>query len=95
MKVKSMFDQSEAFSMERFSVEKTPHTYEYWVNLTAKLINRPYFQTHKLVEDWPLDTIIQRYEYVTKHSGNIKPDILWWSLRKKDKPTKQSTTQTL
>lgn len=72
--------------MERFSVqEQEEHEYEHYVNLTAKLIKRPYFQTHKMVERWPLETIKRHYELCTKHAGDMPGDVKWWWLRKQSK----------
>lgn len=72
--------------LSRFTVggaEKTPE-YENYVQLTSKLINRPYITTAKLVERWPLEKIIRRYEECTKHAGTMPGDVKWWWLRKKD-----------
>ncbi len=61
------------------------HSYEHWVNLTAKLIGRPYITTAKLVEKWPLEKIVRRYEQATKHCPVMsKPAIHWWALRKRE-----------
>lgn len=59
--------------------------FEKYVNLTSKLIKRPYFQTFKLVENWELHTIIRRYNDCMDYDGEIPKDVLWWSIRKKDK----------
>jgi hypothetical protein len=59
--------------------------FEKYVNLTSKLIQRPYFQTFKLVEDWELHTIIRRYNDCMNYDGEIPKDVLWWSIRKNDK----------
>lgn len=70
-------------NFDRFKVEKeTEHEFEFWVNKTAKLINRPYYATFKLIEKWPVELIIRRYELSTKHAGNMPPDVKWWWLRK-------------
>ena len=54
-------------------------------NLTSKLINRPYYQTFKMVENWQTHTIIRRYNQCTKDkAGDIPGDILWWHLRKEE-----------
>lgn len=61
------------------------HSYEHYVNLTAKLIKRSYIATAKLVERWPLEKIIRRYEQATKHCPEkSKPDIHWWAMRKRE-----------
>lgn len=74
-----------SFDLSRFSVEKqTEHEFAHYVNLTAKLIKRPYFQTFKLVEQWPLELIIRRYNDCTKHAGTMPGDVKWWYLRKKN-----------
>lgn len=78
--------------MDRFDVDaKTPETYEHWVNLTAKLLNRPYFSVHKIFERerWTVDKIQQRYELCTKHRGTMPGDVKWWWLRKQDNETKK------
>lgn len=71
------------FDMSRFSIEEPEAEYEHYVNLTAKLIKRPYFVTHKLVEQWPMDTIKRLYLLATKHHGSIEPHVKWWAERKK------------
>lgn len=65
------------------------HGYEFWVQQTATLIKRPYISTHKLVEGWPLEKIIQRYELCTKHAGAMPGDVKWWWLRKQDGSSRQ------
>lgn len=68
-----------------FPVGELPeHSYEHGVQLTAKLIKRSYISTAKLVEKWPLDKIIRRYELCTKHAGTMPGDVKWWWLRKKE-----------
>lgn len=77
------------FNIQQFTVDpKEPDTYEYWVNLTAKLIKRPYFITHKMVEGWSLNKIIERYNLATKHNGDLPSDVYWFWKRKLDKETK-------
>lgn len=72
------------FDISRFTKGTPEHSeYEHYVNLTAKLIKRPYFQTHKLVEQWSMDTIKRLYLLATKHHGDIPPDVKWWYERKK------------
>ena len=58
--------------------------FEKYVNLTSKLIKRPYYQTFKLVEGWQIHTIIRRYNECMNYKGEIPKDILWWSLRRKE-----------
>ncbi len=59
--------------------------FEEYVNLTSKLINRPYYQTFKMVENWQTHTIIRRYNQCTKDkAGDIPGDVLWWHLRKEE-----------
>lgn len=72
----------------KFSIDKEVKPvspFEEYVEKTAKLINRPYIQTFKLVEDWQLHKIIRRYKECMSYSGTIPKNVLWWSLRKKDK----------
>ena len=59
--------------------------FEEYVEKTAKLINRPYIQTFKMVEDWQLHKIVRRYKECVAYKGAIPKNVLWWSLRKKDK----------
>lgn len=71
-----------------FTIERSkyvPGSYEHYIDLTSKLIKRPYITTAKLVETWPVEKIIRRYEECTKHAGTIPGDVKWWWLRKKDK----------
>lgn len=85
MKTKTMFDRSDAFSMDRFQVdEKSEDTYAHYVSETAKLLKRPYITVHKMVESWPIDKIIRRYEECTKHAGTMPGDVKWWWLRKQE-----------
>lgn len=72
--------------LSRFRVGGEPVTpeYENYIHLTAKLIKRSYIATAKLVEKWPLEKIIRRYEECTKHAGTMPGDVKWWWLRKKD-----------
>jgi hypothetical protein len=52
-----------------------------YVDLTAKLINRPYMQTFKLVDTWALHKIKRRYdEAIAKEN----PQKYWWGMRRKD-----------
>lgn len=59
--------------------EKQTAEYEHYVNLTSKLIKRPYIATAKLVEKWPLDLIKRRYQDASKDNN---PAMRWWVLRK-------------
>ena len=60
--------------------------FEEYINLTSKLINRPYMQTFRMVRDWQMHKIIRRYDECTKDKkGDIPGDVLWWYLRKKDR----------
>lgn len=73
---------------KRFSIDEKARplpVFEEYVEKTAKLINRPYIQTFKMVEDWQLHKIIRRYKECISYSGAIPKDVLWWSLRKRDK----------
>ena len=61
------------------------NSFEYYINLTAKLIDRPYMHTFKLVQGWPLDKISRRYEQATKHCPpKSTPELRWWALRKRE-----------
>lgn len=75
--------------MSRFRVAEKEkgeeEQFEHWINKTSKLIKKPYFITFKMVEKWPLEKIISRYQEATKHSGNMPEDIYWWWKRKQDK----------
>lgn len=62
--------------------------YEYWVNKTAKLIKKPYFVTHKMVESWPLAKIKERYNDALKVEG-MPQDVWWYWKRKQDKSKQQ------
>jgi hypothetical protein len=70
-----------------FTVEKKHivGSYEHYVHLTSKLIGRSYIATHKLVEGWSIEKIIQRYELCTKHAGTMPGAVKWWWLRKSDR----------
>ena len=77
--------KSLSFDISRFSIEEQKeHKFEHWVNKTAKLIDRPYFRTFKMVEKWPIEKIIERYQTATKHHGSISPSYKWWAERRKD-----------
>ena len=60
------------------------HDYEHWVNKTAKLIKKPYFVTHKMVEGWSLAKIKERYNDAVKVEG-MPQDVWWYWKRKQDK----------
>lgn len=80
---KQLHEPSAAFDMSRFKVAKQEqHEFEHYVDLTSKLIKRSYIQTFRLVEKWPLEKIIRRYELCTKHAGDMPGDVKWWWLRK-------------
>ncbi len=73
---------------KNFSIDEKanpPPVFAEYVEKTAKLIDRPYMQTFKMVEDWQLHKIIRRYKECMSYSGAIPKDVLWWSLRKRDK----------
>ena len=53
-----------------------------YVDLTAKLIERPYMQTFKLVDKWALHKIKRRYDEAKATSN---PQKYWWGKRKMDK----------
>ena len=70
--------------LKNYQPEEPVPIFEKYVNLTAKLINRPYMQTFKLVQDWQTHTLIRRYNECMEYQGEIPSDVLWWSMRKKD-----------
>lgn len=81
---------SSMMDMSRFSVaEQEKHKFEHYVQLTSELIDRKYFATFKLVESWPIDKIIRRYEECTKHAGTMPGNVKWWWLRKQEKEANQ------
>ena len=56
-------------------LDQVPFFKEY-VTLTSNLINRPYMQTFRLVEDWQMHKIIRRYNDCTKDKkGDIPGDV--------------------
>lgn len=69
--------------IENFKPSEEKPIFEKYVNLTSKLINRPYIQVVKLVESWEIHTIIRIYNDCNTYTGEIPKDILWWSIRKK------------
>jgi len=52
---------------------------EYWLDLTAKMLQKPYIQMLKLLEIWPTDWIKDLYL-----ECKDKP-ALWWHLYEKSK----------
>lgn len=62
--------------------EPIEYEYEHWVNLTAKMLKRPYIQVHRLVQDLPLSEIRHRYILATKHNGDMPSYVYWWWYRK-------------
>jgi hypothetical protein len=75
-----------SLDMSRFTVaEQKEHEFQHWVDKTAKLIKRPYFQTFSMMKKWPLEKIVRNYELSTKHNGNIPSAIYWFWLRKKER----------
>ncbi len=72
--------------LKNYQPEEAAPVFEKYVHLTSKLINRPYMQTFKLVEDWQTHKIIRRYNECTwDKTGRIRGDVLWWYLRKRDR----------
>ena len=63
--------------------EPSEHEYEHYIKLTAKILNRPYFQVHKMLESVPVDEIKRWYTLCTKHNGDMASDVYWWWTRKK------------
>lgn len=88
-KVATIKRPADILDMSRYRAggEKVTPEYEHYVQLTAKLIKRSYIATAKLVESWPTEKIIRRYEECTKHAGTMPGDVKWWWLRKNDKKT--------
>lgn len=75
-----------ALDLGRFQIaEQKEHEFEYWVNKTAKLIDRPYFQTFTMVKKWSLEKIIRHYNLATKHNGDMPSNVYWWWARKANK----------
>ena len=76
------------FANRMFVVTNKPsEEYGEWVAKTAKLLNRPYQQVHKIFEKekWDIDRIRRHYILSTSHNGVIPSDVYWWYLRKRDK----------
>mgnify|MGYP000959642527 CR=1 FL=1 len=65
--------------------DRDPTAFAHWVRKTSELIGRPYMQTFKLVQDWPLHKIERRYREAMDCGPDIKPAVKWWWLRKKEK----------
>ena len=63
-------------------VSKDETEFSYYVRLTSELIQRPYMQTFKMVQDWQLHKIKRRYDEA-KAAAN--PQKYWWGKRKMDK----------
>lgn len=72
-----------SFQMQFTIAPQKEHEFAHYINLTSKLIERSYMQTYKLVEKWPLELIIRRYELATKHHGQLSPQVKWWYERKR------------
>ena len=69
---------------KKYTVDKTAKTetdFERAVKATANLIERPYFVTFRLVEDWQLHKILRRLNEA-KNCEN--PQRYWWGKRKRD-----------
>lgn len=68
--------------------------YGMYVDMTAKLLKKPFIAVHKMVEDWPLEKIKSRYHEAEKIEG-MPRDVWWFWKRKQDKelstpsPTKE------
>ena len=56
--------------------------FERAVSETAALIDRTYFVTFKMVEDWQLHKILRR---LNEAKASANPPRYWWGMRKKDK----------
>jgi hypothetical protein len=74
-----------SFSQTLFVVTNKPsEEYGEWVAKTAKLLNRPYHQVHKIFEKekWDIDRIRRHYILATEHNGDMPSDVYWWWKRK-------------
>jgi len=86
-----------SMDMSRFTVKEKQDTeqYEHYINKTAILLfggdsqGRPkkgtYISVHRMVQRWSIEKIIRHYNLALKHSGDMKPNIYWWWLRKKER----------
>jgi len=75
-----------SFNLPLFEVtQKESEEYGMWVKMTAKLLDRPYFQLHRIFEkeNWSLDEIRSAYNNAMKHCGKVTPEVAWWSSRKR------------
>ena len=72
------------FVVQEEKPKEEEYEYEHYINLTSKLIKRPYLVTHKLVGKWPLEKIIRHYDLATKHNGKIPSEVYWWWKRKNE-----------
>jgi len=73
-------------SGRNFTVTGKPsEQYGEQVTITAKLVDRPFFQLHKIFEKerWTLEEITSAYQNATKHSGNCDPAKAWWANRRR------------
>ena len=54
----------------------------YWIDLTSKMLQRPFKMIVGLTRDWPEAWIMDMYLNCYKTE---EPSRLWWGLRKKNK----------
>lgn len=59
---------------------RDPSHFAHLVRKTSELIKRPYMQTFKMIEDWPMWKIESRLKAC---KGVENPARLWFGLRKK------------
>jgi len=75
-----------SFNLPLFEVtQQESEEYGMWVKMTAKLLDRPYFQLHRIFEkeNWSLDEIRSAYNNAVKHHGSVSAEVAWWSSRKR------------
>lgn len=75
------FDHLPTFEVTGSSSEE----YGDYVELTRKLLKRPYMQIHQIFEreNWTIEEIKRAYQNATKHNGKMPSAVYWWWQRKK------------
>ena len=68
---------------EKYSKKQGPNSKRaYWVELTSKMLNKPFMQILGITRSWKQEWIEEMYLICSKAE---EPSRLWWGLRKKNK----------
>ena len=70
------------FNLENYQKKGATSERAYWIDLTAKMLNRPFKQVLGITREWKQEWV--RDMYLNCKSVD-NPARLWWGLRRKNK----------